>query len=135
MFPGFERNEKEKRVSRALEKVAAEVGTTHITAGQSFPSVPHSPTLTLHVVAIAYLLHKAPYVFPLIGGRKVEHLLANVEALEISLSDKQMKELEAASDLDLGFPGSLIVSVTPLPYQCPSPDPFLPIRALVQREV
>ncbi|KAF9465834.1 NADP-dependent oxidoreductase domain-containing protein [Collybia nuda] len=91
MVPGFERTEKEKRVSRALEKVAGEVGTKHITA-----------------VAIAYLLHKVPYVFPLIGGRKVEHLLANVEALDISLSDEQMKELEAASELDLGFPGSLI---------------------------
>lgn len=49
-------------------------------------------------------------MFPLIGGRKVEHLLANLEALDISLSDEQMKELEAASELDLGFPGSFIVS-------------------------
>ncbi|KAF9455189.1 NADP-dependent oxidoreductase domain-containing protein, partial [Collybia nuda] len=92
MYAGFERTEKEKRVSKALEKVAAEVGTKHITA-----------------VAIAYLLHKTPYVFPLVGGRKVEHLHANLEALDISLTDAQMKELEAASELDLGFPSGFIV--------------------------
>ncbi|KAF9465835.1 NADP-dependent oxidoreductase domain-containing protein [Collybia nuda] len=91
MGPGFERTEKEKKVSKALEKFANEVGTKHITT-----------------VAIAYLLHKVPYVFPLIGGRKVEHLLANIEALDISLSDEQMKELEVASEFDLGFPGSFI---------------------------
>ncbi|KAH9004844.1 NADP-dependent oxidoreductase domain-containing protein [Lactarius deliciosus] len=30
------------------------------------------------VVAIAYHLHKLPYVFPIIGGRKVEHLKENI---------------------------------------------------------
>ena len=38
-FPGetWERNEKEKKISRALEKVAKEVGAKHITAG-NYPS-------------------------------------------------------------------------------------------------
>ncbi|RDB16161.1 Aryl-alcohol dehydrogenase [NADP(+)] [Hypsizygus marmoreus] len=87
----WERNEKEKKVSAALEKVAKEVGTTHVTA-----------------VALAYLLHRTPFVFPIIGGRKVEHLLGNIEALDISLSEEQMKELESAVEFDLGFPGTLI---------------------------
>ncbi|KAF8814288.1 Aldo/keto reductase [Phlegmacium glaucopus] len=64
----WERSEKEETVSKALEKVAAEIGAKHITS-----------------VAIAYLMQKTPYVFPIIGGRKVEHLLANLEALEIFL--------------------------------------------------
>ena len=38
---------------------------------------------------------KTTYVFPVIGGRKVEHLLANRQALSISLSEEQIKELEA----------------------------------------
>jgi aryl-alcohol dehydrogenase-like predicted oxidoreductase len=111
MFPDFERTEREKKVSRALEKVAGEVGTKHITAGVF---ISHNSCLfNTHLqfsVAIAYLLHKVPYVFPLIGGRKVEHLLANLEALDISLSVEQMKELEAATDFSLGFPGWMIVS-------------------------
>jgi aryl-alcohol dehydrogenase-like predicted oxidoreductase len=55
-------------------------------------------------------MHKTPYVFPIIGGRKVEHLLANVEALEISLTGEQIKSLEDATEFDIGFPGWFIVS-------------------------
>ncbi|KAF9012106.1 Aldo/keto reductase [Hymenopellis radicata] len=36
-------------------------------------------------VAIAYVMHKTTNVFPIIGGRKVEHLKDNMEALDISL--------------------------------------------------
>ncbi|KAG5653658.1 hypothetical protein H0H81_011618 [Sphagnurus paluster] len=88
----WERNERERKVSAALEKVANEVGTKHITA-----------------VAIAYLLQKTPYVFPLIGGRKVEHLLGNIEALDISLTKAQIEYLESVVDFDIGFPGNFIV--------------------------
>ena len=64
-------------------------------------------------------MHKAPYVFPIIGGRKVEHLHANIEALDIALSDEQIKELESAVPFDFGFPASYFVS--PIPaflYSC-----------------
>ncbi|KAF8814301.1 Aldo/keto reductase [Phlegmacium glaucopus] len=89
--PEWERNEKERTVSKALEKVAAEIGAKHITS-----------------VAIAYLMQKTPYVFPIIGGRKVEHLLANLEALEISLNNDQIKYLESVVPFDPGFPTSMI---------------------------
>ncbi|TFK39063.1 NADP-dependent oxidoreductase domain-containing protein [Crucibulum laeve] len=87
----WERNETEKKVSYALEKVAGEVGAKHITS-----------------VAIAYLLHKATYVFPIIGGRKPEHLLANLEALDISLTRDQIKYLESVVAFDAGFPSTMI---------------------------
>jgi hypothetical protein len=61
------------------------------------------------LVAIAYVMQKTPYVFPIVGGRKVEHLLANTEALELSLSDEQIKYLENVSDFDPGFPNTMIV--------------------------
>ncbi|TEB30616.1 Aldo/keto reductase [Coprinellus micaceus] len=89
--PDWERTPNEKAVSAALEKVAGELGTQSITA-----------------VAIAYLLHKTPYVFPIVGGRKVEHLLQNVEALELSLSDEQIEYLESIVPFDVGFPGWMI---------------------------
>ena len=54
-------------------------------------------------------MQKTPYVFPIIGGRKVEHLLANVEALDISLTQKQIEFLESALDFDIGFPGNFVV--------------------------
>jgi hypothetical protein len=91
--PNWERNETEKAMSAALEKVAKEVGAKHVTA-----------------VAIAYLMQKTPYVFPIIGGRKVEQLEANMESLAISLTPEHMKYLESIVPFDIGFPSILIVS-------------------------
>ncbi|EGN98172.1 hypothetical protein SERLA73DRAFT_183076 [Serpula lacrymans var. lacrymans S7.3] len=87
--PNWERNENEKKMSKALEKVAQEVGAKHITA-----------------VAIAYVMQKTPYVFPIIGGRKIEQLEANIEALEISLSPDQIAYLESILPFDPGFPNT-----------------------------
>ena len=61
------------------------------------------------LVAIAHLLHKTPYVFPIIGGRKVEHLKQNVQALDISLSPEQIQRIDNAKPLDFGFPYAVIV--------------------------
>ena len=83
----WERNEDERNMSAALEKVAKEIGTEHITA-----------------VAIAYVMQKMPYVFPIIGGRKVEHLMANIEALKISLTEEQIKYIEGILPFELAFP-------------------------------
>ncbi|CAK5265232.1 unnamed protein product [Mycena citricolor] len=89
--PNWERNEDERKMSAALEKVAGEVGVKHITS-----------------VAIAYLMHKVPYVFPIIGGRKIEHLMANVEALDVSLTPEQIVYLESVLPFDPGFPNIMI---------------------------
>ena len=37
---------------------------------------------------------KTPYVFPIIGGRKVEHLHDNITALTLKLTDAQVHEIE-----------------------------------------
>jgi len=87
----WERTADEKKVCDALEVVAKQVGAKNITA-----------------VAIAYTMHKAPYVFPIIGGRKVEHLHDNIEALSISLTTEQMSYLDNILPFDKGFPSSLI---------------------------
>ncbi|KAF7300991.1 Aldo-ket-red domain-containing protein [Mycena indigotica] len=80
--PNWERNENEVKMSRALEKVAGEVGAKSIQA--------------------------APYCFPIVGGRKIEHLVANVEALDISLSPEQISYLESVVLFELGFPSAMI---------------------------
>ncbi|KII94700.1 hypothetical protein PLICRDRAFT_96611 [Plicaturopsis crispa FD-325 SS-3] len=87
----WERSEDEKKMSHALEKVAQEVGAQHITA-----------------VAIAYLMQKAPFVFPAIGGRKVEHLHANIEALSITLTPEHIAYIESIFPFDAGFPATFI---------------------------
>ncbi|KAJ7282049.1 Aldo/keto reductase [Mycena rebaudengoi] len=89
--PEWQRTENEVKISHALEKVAGEVGAKSIAS-----------------VAIAYVMQKVPYCFPIIGGRKVENLLANLEALDISLSPTQIEYLESILPFDPGFPNTMI---------------------------
>lgn len=81
----------EVRMSEALSKVADEHGIESVTA-----------------IALAYVLAKTPNVFPLVGGRKVEHLKDNIQALSIRLTDEQIKYLESVKPLDVGFPNNMI---------------------------
>ncbi|EXJ78962.1 aryl-alcohol dehydrogenase AAD14 [Capronia epimyces CBS 606.96] len=81
----------EEKISAVLEKVAAEHGVD-----------------TLSTIALAYVLHKAPNVFPIIGGRKVEHLHDNIKALSIKLTDQQIAFLDAVQPFDPGFPANMI---------------------------
>jgi aryl-alcohol dehydrogenase-like predicted oxidoreductase len=60
-------------------------------------------------VAIAYLMQKVPYVFPIIGGRKIEHLLSNIQALDIFLTPEHIAYLESIIPFDPGFPTALFV--------------------------
>ncbi|KAH9891593.1 aryl-alcohol dehydrogenase [Cubamyces lactineus] len=91
MDPRWERNETEKKVAKVLEEVAAEAGASNIQA-----------------VAIAYVMQKVPYVFPIVGGRKVEQLHANLEALDIVLTDELVKKIEGAVPFDPGFPSTFV---------------------------
>ncbi|KAI5801301.1 NADP-dependent oxidoreductase domain-containing protein [Geopyxis carbonaria] len=82
--------ETEQKVAKCLAEVAAEKGTA------------------LTSVAIAYVMHKAPYVFPIVGGRSVAHLEANIEALGLELSDADVARIEGAVPFDVGFPMNLL---------------------------
>ncbi|TBU29642.1 norsolorinic acid reductase [Dichomitus squalens] len=85
---GMPQTEEEKKVSAALEKIAAEVGSG----------------ATLGAIAVAWLMAKSPYIFPVIGGRSTQQLDEVIKGLEIVLTSEQVKELEAAVPFALGFP-------------------------------
>ncbi|KAL0572606.1 putative aryl-alcohol dehydrogenase aad14, partial [Marasmius crinis-equi] len=85
------RTPEEATMSRALEKVAKEVGAQNITS-----------------VAIAYVMQKTTHVFPIIGGRKVEQLEQNLEALDITLTPQQIEFLESQVPFDIGFPINIL---------------------------
>ena len=55
-------------------------------------------------------MQKTPYVFPIIGGRKIEHLHQNIEALEVALTPEHIKYLESILPFDKGFLSSFFVS-------------------------
>ncbi|RAQ53190.1 hypothetical protein AFGD_001932 [Aspergillus flavus] len=80
----------EKSVSKVLETIA------------------NSKQTDLTSIDLAYVRHKAPYVFPVVGGRKVEHLRGNIAALDLSLSVEEMAQIEAAYPFDHGFPHTFL---------------------------
>jgi len=89
IFGGID--EKTKAVTAALDKIAKKKGSS-ITG-----------------IALSYVMQKTPHVFPICGGRKVSHLKDNIDALaNVRLTEEDIKELEASSPLDLGFPNNFI---------------------------
>jgi aryl-alcohol dehydrogenase-like predicted oxidoreductase len=80
----------DRKVSRALEIVATRK-STNITS-----------------VALAYVMQKAPYVFPIVGCRTLEHLKGNIKALSISLDRDDIAEIENGYDFDPGFPHTFL---------------------------
>ncbi|UZJ53712.1 hypothetical protein CBS101457_003032 [Exobasidium rhododendri] len=64
--------------------------------------------VSLLSIALAYVLQKAPYFFPIVGGRKVEHLSGNIEALGVTLTEEEIKEVESVYPFDFGFPHTFL---------------------------
>lgn len=79
-----------KSVSKVMEELASEKGTV-ITS-----------------IAMAYVMQKAPYVFPLVGGRKVEHIKGNIEALKVKLTKEDVQKIDGAYHFDHGFPHTFL---------------------------
>lgn len=84
-------SEQDIRISDALEAVGKRKGGVSVQA-----------------VAQAYVMHKAPYVFPLVGGRSVEHLKANIEALKVALDEKDIQEIEGGSEFVNEVPNDFV---------------------------
>jgi len=84
--------EKETQVLNALATVAKELNAT------------------VAQISIAYVLHKAPFNSPIIGGRKPSHLLDNIKALDIKLTEDHIKLIEGAVPFEIGFPHDFIGS-------------------------
>ena len=104
-------SERDKQISAHLEGIADK------------KSVP------LLGVALAYVIQKAPHVFPIVGGRRVEHIKGSIDALVISLTEEEIEDVEAAYEFDHGFPhtflsGTLIKGETPKTADRPD-DAFL----------
>src|SRR5215475_6157889 len=75
-----------KRAIAAVKAVADEVGRS------------------MAQVALAWLRYRPVPVIPIIGARKLSQLKDNLESGDVSLSAKQLKTLDEASRIELGFP-------------------------------
>lgn len=83
-------SEHDKKVARVLEKLANEKG------------------VELLQVALAYVFHKTPYVFPIVGARKVDHIKGILPALKLSLTPEDIEVIESAYEFDPGFPHTFL---------------------------
>lgn len=84
-------SEAQVKVSAVLENIAKKKGTI------------------MTSVAVAYVMHKTPYVFPIVGCRKLSYLKTNIEALSLELTDKEIDEIEDAVPFDPGFPNNFAI--------------------------
>ena len=55
-------------------------------------------------VALAWIRQQSPRHIPIIGARTLEQLKDNLGCLNIVLNNEQLTRLNAASEIDLGFP-------------------------------
>ena len=77
------------RVVAAVKMVADEVGRS------------------LAQVALSWLRTRAVSVIPIIGARKLAQLQDNLASFDLTLSSDQVKTLDEASQIELGFPYDL----------------------------
>jgi aryl-alcohol dehydrogenase-like predicted oxidoreductase len=96
----------EQRKSTAGRKV--QISDHDIKVSEALEKVAKRKNTIITSIAQAYVMHKTPYVFPIIGGRTVEHLKGNIEALKLSLSAEDIAEIESAYPFEIGFPHSMI---------------------------
>ena len=52
---------------------------------------------TVSQLSLAWLLHRSPVILPIPGTTSIEHLEQNVKAADVTLSDAEWNELEAAA--------------------------------------
>ncbi|CAN9345804.1 unnamed protein product [Alternaria sp. RS040] len=85
---------RDKQVSAVLEGVARDNKS--------------AADVTLLNVALAYVMQKVPYVFPIVGQRKVEHLKGSIDALRVALTEEEVARVEEAYEFDHGFPHTFL---------------------------
>jgi aryl-alcohol dehydrogenase-like predicted oxidoreductase len=70
-------------------------------------AISHQTGRGMAQVALAWLRYRRVPVIPIIGARKLSQLLDNLASFDLSLSADQVKTLDEASQIDLGFPYNL----------------------------
>jgi aryl-alcohol dehydrogenase-like predicted oxidoreductase len=84
------------------ERVVAAVKTVSDEIGRSMAQV-----------ALAWLRYRPVPVIPIIGARKLSQLQDNLASFEVALSANQLKTLNEASRIELGFPYELYAKEMP----------------------
>jgi hypothetical protein len=128
VFSGWERTDEERKMSLVLQlpqKLSLRASPLVCTY---FSHYLHKRLLMCDgIVTIAYHLLRMPFVFPIIGCRKVEHLRENLQALDITQTPERTQKIENETEFDVGFPFKTFVSrVLPLPLELEYTNSWIP---------
>jgi len=96
--------DQQRQVATAVQSVGDDLGAT--------PSQ----------VAIAWTRTRSAAIHPIIGARRLDQLLDNLGALNVSLPADAITQLESATEIDLGFPTAFIAETTPWVFGTASLD-------------
>jgi len=97
----------EQRKSQEGRKMG-EVSEAAIKISKVLEKIGKAKKAQITSVALAYVMQKTPYVFPIVGGRKIEHLKGNIEGLSLELSEEEIKEIDESTPFDIGFPHNFL---------------------------
>ena len=87
--------ERTERIVAAVKNVSGQVGRS------------------MSQVALAWLRYRPVPVIPILGARKLSQLQDNLGSLELTLSPDQVKMLDEASRIELGFPYNMYAKELP----------------------
>ncbi|CEJ88025.1 hypothetical protein VHEMI04586 [[Torrubiella] hemipterigena] len=99
---------KTEEQQRAQEARTGELTEADVAVSAVLERIARRENAVLSSIALAYVLHKAPYVFPIVGVRDMVHIQGCIDALSIELTEEDVQEIEAAIPFDLGFPHSML---------------------------
>ena len=91
-FTQFDTNNDNRHTLPRFQPEALRQNTRIVNALQHFG---RTRGMTSAQVALAWLLHKAPFIVPIPGTTKVAHFEENLHTLDFTLSDAEWSELEA----------------------------------------
>ncbi|KAH8587365.1 NADP-dependent oxidoreductase domain-containing protein [Bisporella sp. PMI_857] len=75
-----------------------------IKVSERLEEVAYKKSTTVQAVALAYVLQKTPYVFPIVGARTVEHVEAFADGLSIEMSQQDLDFIDGAIPFNPLFP-------------------------------
>lgn len=104
----FSEKETYRQVFKVLDEIAVERGTLPTSIVSQLQSQKYYYLTQENSKALAYVMGKAPHVFPIVGGRKIEHLKTNIDALDIALTEAEVNGIEAATPFEHGFPTDIM---------------------------
>jgi aryl-alcohol dehydrogenase-like predicted oxidoreductase len=85
----------DKDIRKAMPRFQSDHFQKNLSLLPPFEALAKEIGCTPSQLALAWLVHKAPYIIPIPGTNKVEHVIENSQACEIVLSKSVMKKLES----------------------------------------